>query len=68
MNVPKYRDDDVRVEMGVLTKAARESTTSSGRFSVSDSTLGQCLPIFTKAKDENQPTEARRFWCMLHDG
>ena len=60
-----YRFDDVWAEVSLSTEAANESTTSSGGFSVFDSSPGLYFPVFTTRKDANQLTEARR--CMMDD-
>lgn len=50
----------VWVGMSLSTKAANESTISSGGLSVLDSSPGLYFPVFTRQKDGNQPTETRK--------
>lgn len=55
-----YLFDDVWVEVSLSTKAANESTSSSGGVSVFDSSPGLYFPVFTKQKGANQSTVARK--------
>ena len=53
------------VETSLWTKAAKESTTSSGGSSVLDSSPGLYFPVFTNRKDGDQSTGA---WKGFNDG
>ena len=65
MHAGVYRLDGVWIEVSLSTKAANESTTSSGGLSVFDSSPGLYFPVFTKQNDANQSTVARK--ASMHD-
>ena len=54
-----YSPDGSRAEISLSTKEANESTTSSGGWSVLDSSPGLYFPVCTEEKGDDQSPEAR---------